>query len=78
MSKRKKSGNIPVEVVERKTASEAETVLEIRVNDTVAGIVQQTEGEQAIVTFQSDRQQKVPTLDDGIEAVLMDYNLHNL
>lgn len=77
MSKRK-SGNIPVEIIELKPEAEGYTLLEIRVKDDPAGEVKELPGKQALVTLKSGKQQKVQTMDEGIQAVLMDYNLHNL
>lgn len=78
MSKRKKAGQIPVEVIEVKSKNENETILEVRIQEDVAGTVTQIEGEQAIVVFKSGRQHPYPTMDQGIEEVLREYNLHNL
>lgn len=77
MAKRNKAGQIPVEVLELKSKKENELVFEVRVKDIVAGTITQIEGESAGVTFKSGRQQSVPTVDEGIEEVLRDYNLHN-
>lgn len=77
MAKRRSSGAIPIEINEIKSASDTRKV-EIRVKDVLVGTVEKEEGAQAIATLYSGKQQNVPTIDDGIESVLMDYNLHNL
>lgn len=75
---RRKSGNIPVEVVEVKAGSDTKTQLEVHIKNKVAGTVAQKTDNKVVVTFHSGRQQNVSSIDEGIEAILMDYNLHNL
>ena len=77
MSK-KKSGKIPVEIIELSKPSDELSEFEVRVQKEAAGTVKQIAGGQALVTFKSGHEQKDQTVDEGIEAVLMDYNLHNL
>ena len=77
MSRRGKSGNIPVEVIEVKGSKEDELNVEVHVHGESIGRVAQTSEKQVTAFFESGREQFFPSLNDGVEAILREYNLHN-
>lgn len=77
MARRGKSGNIPVEVVETKESTEEALSVDVLVHGEIVGRVKQNSEKQVTASFKSGREQSFNTMDDGIEAVLREYNLHN-
>ncbi len=69
---------IQVEVKETPNNKEGFTELELYVNDEKIGKLQQAEGQSVIVTTNSGTESKVRTVDEGINKLIMEYNLHQI
>lgn len=69
---------IQVEVKETPNNKEGFTELELYVNDEKIGKLQQVEGQSVIVTTNSGTESKVRTVDEGINKLIMEYNLHQI
>lgn len=69
---------IQVEVKETPNNKEGFTELELYVNDDKIGKLQQVEGQSVIVTTNSGTESKVRTVDEGINKLIMEYNLHQI
>ncbi|AGY81065.1 MULTISPECIES: DUF2969 family protein [Carnobacterium] len=69
---------IQVEVKETPNNKEGFTELELYVNDEKIGKLQQVEGQSVIVTTNSGTESKVKTVDEGINKLVMEYNLHQI
>lgn len=69
---------IQVEVKETPNNKEGFTELELYVNDDKIGKLQQVEGQSVIVTTNSGTESKVKTVDEGINKLVMEYNLHQI
>lgn len=69
---------IQVEVKETPNNKEGFTELELYVNDEKIGKLQQAEGQSVIVTTNSGTESKVKTVDEGINKLVMEYNLHQI
>ena len=69
---------IQVEVKETPNNKEGFTELELYVNDERIGKLQQVEGQSVIVTTNSGTESKVKTVDEGINKLVMEYNLHQI
>ncbi len=77
MSRKKKSGTIPVELIEVKGSTEGDLKVHVQIHGETVGSVTQEKDESVIACFPSGREQTFPTLNDGVEAILREYNLHN-
>ena len=69
---------IQVEVKETPNNKEGFTELELYVNDEKIGQLQQVEGQSVTVTTNSGTESKVRTVDEGINKLIMEYNLHQI
>ncbi|MER2174673.1 MAG: DUF2969 family protein [Carnobacterium sp.] len=69
---------IQVEVKETPNNKEGFTELELYVNDEKIGKLQQVEGQSVIVTTNSGTESKVKTVDEGVNKLIMEYNLHQI
>ena len=69
---------IQVEVKETPNNKEGFTELELYVNDEKIGKLQQVEGQSVIVTTNSGTESKVKTVDEGINKLVMEYNLNQI
>ncbi|MBC9825699.1 DUF2969 family protein [Carnobacterium inhibens] len=69
---------IQVEVKETPNNKEGFTELELYVNDEKIGKLQQVEGQSVIVTTNSGTESKVRTVDEGVNKLIMEYNLHQI
>ena len=69
---------VQVEVKETPNNKEGFTELELYVNDEKIGKLQQVEGQSVIVTTNSGTESKVKTVDEGINKLVMEYNLHQI
>lgn len=75
MAKRNK--NIEVEIRETANQSESLTELEVLVNNKVIGIVRQPQDEQVAVNYKSEKEMTAKTIDEGIQVIIAEYNLHD-
>jgi hypothetical protein len=73
----RRNKNIEVEIQETKKNTETYTDLEVIVNRQVIGTVQQEEGEQARVSFKSGRERTANTVEEAIQMIIAEYNLHD-
>lgn len=73
----RKNKNIEVEIQETKKNTETYADLEIVVNKKIIGTVSQEENEQAYATYKSGREIPVRSVEEGIETVIAEYNLHD-
>lgn len=69
---------IQVEVKETPNNREGFVELELYVNEEKIGRLQQEEGQAVTVTTNSGTESKVRTVDEGINKLIMDYNLHQM
>lgn len=69
---------IQVEVKETPNNKEGFIELELYVNDEKIGQLQQEEGQSVTVKTNSGTESKVRTVDEGINKLIMDYNLHQM
>lgn len=69
---------IQVEVKETPNNREGFVELELYVNDEKIGQLQQEEGQTVTVKTNSGTESKVRTVDEGINKLIMDYNLHQM
>lgn len=69
---------VQVEVKETPNNREGFTELELYVNDEKIGQLQQEEGQTVTVTNNSGTESKVRSVDEGINKLIMDYNLHQM
>lgn len=73
----RRNKNIEVEIQETKKNSNDYTELEVVVKKQVIGTISQPEGEQATVVLKSGKKHKVKTVEEGIQLVIAEYNLHD-
>lgn len=73
----RRNKNIEVEIQETKKNSNDYTELEVVVKKQVIGTISQPEGEQATVLLKSGKTYKVKTVEEGIQLVIAEYNLHD-
>lgn len=73
----RRNKNIEVEIQETKKNSTSYTELEVVVKKQVIGTISQPEGEQATVVFKSGKSRTVKTVEEGIQTVIAEYNLHD-
>lgn len=69
---------VQVEVKETPNNREGFTELDLYVNEEKIGRLQQLEGQTVTVTTNSGTASKVRTVDEGINKLIMDYNLHQM
>ncbi|WP_407370766.1 DUF2969 family protein [Carnobacterium sp.] len=69
---------IQVEVKETPNNKEGFVELELYVNDEKIGQLQQEEGQTVTVKTNSGTESKARTVDEGINKLIMDYNLHQM
>ena len=69
---------IQVEVKETSNNKEGFVELELYVNDKKIGQLQQKKGQTVTVTTNSGTESKARTVDEGINKLIMDYNLHQM
>lgn len=69
---------IQVEVKETPNNKEGFIELELYVNDEKIGQLQQEESQAVTVKTNSGTESKVRTVDEGINKLIMDYNLHQM
>lgn len=69
---------IQVEVKETPNNREGFVELELYVNDEKIGQLQQEEGQAVTVKTNSGTESKVRTVDEGINKLIMDYNLYQM
>ncbi len=76
MARKKK--NEEVSIVATKHDSDTVTDLEVLLGDQVIGkIYQGEEDRQLQVTFNNDQKGTAVSIEDAVQAILADYNLHN-
>lgn len=75
MAKRNK--NIEVEIRETANQSDSLTELEVLVNNKVIGTVRQPQDEQVAVMYKSEKEMTAKTIDEGIQVIIAEYNLHD-
>ena len=76
MARKKK--NEEVSIVATKQDSDTVTDLEVLLGDDVIGkIYQGEEDRQLQVTFNNDQKATAVSIEDAVQAILADYNLHN-
>lgn len=73
----RRNKNIEVEIQETKQNSETFTSLEVVVKKQVIGTVEQSVDEQAQVTFKSGKSRSAKTVEEGIQMIIAEYNLHD-
>lgn len=73
----RRNKNIEVEIRETERNTDAFTELEVVVKKQVIGTIEQAEGEQARVLLKSGKVRPAKTIDDGIQLVIAEYNLHD-
>lgn len=78
MGRRKKQNDTKVEVEETKGSTKESQEYQVVVNKKVIGTVSQKQGEMAEAVFRSNQPHKVRDIDEGIQYILMEYNLHDL
>ncbi|MGB6179539.1 DUF2969 family protein [Carnobacterium sp.] len=73
-------GNKKIEVEIKETANNKEGFVELSLSagKQQIGLIQQEEGKTVTVITNSGVETKARTVDDGINQLLMDYNLHQL
>lgn len=76
MARKKK--NEEVSIVATKRDSDTVTDLEVLLGDQVIGKVYQGEEDRQLqVTFNNDQKATAVSIEDAVQAILADYNLHN-
>ncbi|MFC6464926.1 DUF2969 family protein [Marinilactibacillus sp. GCM10026970] len=75
MSNRNK--NIEVEIKETANQSDTLTELEVLVKNKVIGTVRQAQDEQAMIWYKSDKEMTAKTVEEGIQMIISEYNLHD-
>lgn len=76
MARKKK--NEEVSIVTTKLDSDTVTDLEVQIGDkTIGGIHQGEEDRQIQVTFHNNQKGTAISIEDAVQAILADYNLHN-
>lgn len=68
---------IQVDVRETERDTEQFTDLELFVNNKKIGSLQQEESKPVTVITPNGSESKVKSIDEGINALIMEYNLHN-
>lgn len=73
-------GNKKIEVEIKETANNKEGFVELSLSagKRSIGLIQQEEGKSVTVVTNAGVESKARTIDDGINQLLMDYNLHQL
>lgn len=69
--------NIEVEIKETTNQSDALTELEVLVKNKVIGTVRQPLDEQVTVSYKSEKEMTAKTIDEGIQMIIAEYNLHD-
>ncbi|SIN98093.1 Protein of unknown function [Carnobacterium alterfunditum] len=69
---------VQVEVKETPNNREGLTELELYVNGKKIGQLQQKEGQTVTITTNSGTESKARSVDDGINKLIMDYNLYQM
>lgn len=76
MARKKK--NEEVSIVATKRDSDTVTDLEVLLGEQVIGKVTQGEEDRQLqVTFNNDQKATAVSIEDAVQAILADYNLHN-
>lgn len=75
MAKRNK--NIEVEIRETSKNTDTVTDLEVLVKNKVIGTVHQEPEGQAAVHYKSEKEITAKTVDEGIQMIIAEYNLHD-
>lgn len=74
----KSSKKIQVEVKETAKNKEGFVELALYVNQEQIGMIQQEEGKPVTVLTNAGTESKAKSIDEGINNLLMDYNLHQM
>lgn len=74
----KNSKKIQVEVKETAKNKEGFVELELYVNEEKIGMIQQETGNPVTVISNSGTESKARSVDEGINQLIMDYNLHTI
>lgn len=69
--------NIEVEIKETANQSESLTELEVLVKNKVIGTVRQPLDEQVSVLYKAEKEMTAKTIDEGIQMIIAEYNLHD-
>ncbi|MFJ1627489.1 DUF2969 family protein [Marinilactibacillus psychrotolerans] len=69
--------NIEVEIKETTNQSDALTELEVLVKNKVIGTVRQPLDEQVAVSYKTEKEMTAKTIDEGIQMIIAEYNLHD-
>lgn len=72
----KKSKKVDVEIRASKNDSPELTELEVLANNKIIGLVQQENDQQFQATAYNDRKMFLKTLDEAVQFILMEFNLH--
>lgn len=74
----RKNKNEEVTIVATKKDSDTVTDLEVRIGDKVIGGIHQEEGDrQYQVTMTNNQKATTVSIEDAVQTILADYNLHN-
>lgn len=73
----RRNKNIEVEIQETPNNTEITTELEVLVNKKIIGTVHQEKGEQASVHYKSGKEMTAKSVEDGIQMIIAEYNLHD-
>ncbi|WP_034551112.1 DUF2969 family protein [Carnobacterium funditum] len=73
-------GNKKIEIEIKETPNNKEGFIELSLSagKQQIGLIQQEEGKSVTVIFNSGAESKARSVDDGINQLLMDYNLHQI
>ncbi|API90153.1 hypothetical protein BKP56_13240 [Marinilactibacillus sp. 15R] len=69
--------NIEVEIKETTNQSDSLTELEVLVKNKVIGTVRQLLDEQVTVLYKAEKEMTAKTIDEGIQMIIAEYNLHD-
>lgn len=69
--------NIEVEIKETTNQSDSLTELEVLVKNKVIGTVRQPLDEQVAVSYKTEKEMTAKTIDEGIQMIIAEYNLHD-
>lgn len=74
----RKNKNEEVSIIETKLDSDTVTDLEVLIGDKKVGSIHQGEEDRQIeVTFNNGQKTRAISIEDAVQAILADFNLHN-
>lgn len=74
----RKNKNEEVSIIETKLDSDTVTDLEVLIGDKKVGSIHQDEEDRQIeVTFNNGQKARAISIEDAVQAILADFNLHN-